>query len=87
MLAIGEKERSRMKKQGRANRNEDMPIGKLTLVPDFLPPPEKLIPREITVKITLKLDANTLKFFKSTATKHKMKYQRMMGTSLESVEI
>ena len=76
--AIGGKERLRMKRYGRANRDQDMPIGKLTVIPDFLPPPEKLVPREISVKITLKLDANTVRFFKAAANKHRMKYQRMM---------
>ena len=72
-----------MKKQLRASREQDMPIGKLTKVPDFLPPPERLVPREISVKITLKLDTNTVKFFKSAATKHRMKYQRMMREVLK----
>ncbi len=72
-----------MKRQGRASRDQDLPIGKLTVVPDFLPPPERLVPREISVKITLKLDANTVKFFKSAATKHRIKYQRMMREVLK----
>ena len=33
----------------------DKPVGKLTRVKDFLPPPSQLVPREETTKVTLAL--------------------------------
>lgn len=59
-------------------RDPDMPIGKLTVVPDFLPPPEQLVPPGQVVKITISLDQESLLFFKDTAEKLGTKYQRMI---------
>ena len=39
-----------------------MPIGKLHLMPDFLPAPKDLLPK--SQKITLTLDKNTIDFFR-----------------------
>lgn len=58
--------------------NDDFPIGKIKIVSDFLPPPEKLVPVNQTVKITLAVDKDSLLFFKKTATKQGIKYQRMI---------
>jgi len=55
-----------------------MPVGKLTVVPNFLPPPEELFPREEILKVTLRLDRRSVEFFKAIAKKSGMKYQRMM---------
>ena len=35
------------------SRDENLPIGAVTIVPDFLPPPEQLVPRKKTVRITM----------------------------------
>jgi predicted DNA binding CopG/RHH family protein len=72
-----------MKKQIRKDSFSDLPVGKLKLITDFLPPPSKLLPREETLKITLKLDETTVKFFKGEANRHKIKYQRMMREVLK----
>ncbi len=56
----------------------DKPIGKLTRIPDFLPPPEELFPKEKLTKITIAVDNETLEFFKATAKKSGTKYQRMI---------
>lgn len=56
----------------------DQPIGSLREVPDFLPPPERLVAPERTVKITLSLDQDSLKFFKKRAARLGTKYQRMI---------
>ncbi len=58
--------------------DEDMPIGKLTEVPNFLPPPEKLVFPEDTVKVTLSLTKSSIDFFKREAHKHHTKYQKMI---------
>lgn len=56
----------------------DMPVGKLTRVPDFLPPPEELIAADTMVKVTLSIDRYSLEFFKAMANKLGAKYQKMM---------
>ena len=60
----------------------DMPIGKLTEVPDFLPPPSELAKAK-TVIVTMGLDAETIEFFKKAAKKKSGKYQRMMREVLK----
>ena len=64
--------------------DEDMPIGKLTRVKDFLPSPEELVISEKKLKITIELDEKTVNFFKNFAEKHDAKYQRMMREVLAS---
>ena len=56
----------------------DNPVGKLTRVKDFLPPPSELVPREETVKVTLALSKESVEFFKEKAKKNKVPYQRMI---------
>ena len=63
-----------MKKKNKS----DMPVGKLTRVDDFLPPPEQLVMPEETVKVTLSLTKSSLDFFKHKAQKQGAKYQRMI---------
>ena len=56
----------------------DFPIGKLTRIQDILPPPEKLVVPEETVKVTLLLSKSSIRFFKQKAAQHRTKYQRML---------
>jgi len=63
-------------------RYTDEPI-ELEVVPDFLPPPEKLVRREETVKVTLSLDTSTVEFFKRHARKSRVPYQRMIRRVLD----
>lgn len=56
----------------------DMPIGNLTRVKDFLPPPHQLIFPKDTVKVTISLSKPSLDFFKKQAHKHHTNYQRMI---------
>ena len=39
------------------------PIGKMTKIDDFLPPPEKLVMPEETIKVTLSLKKSSVVFF------------------------
>ena len=61
----------------------DMPIGKLTRVKDFLPPPEELVFPSDTVKVTIVLKRSSVNFFKKKAEKHHTKYQRMIRELLD----
>lgn len=57
----------------------DEPLGKVQMVPDFLPSPAELAFREEGVKVTLALSKKSIEFFKSEATKHQTQYQRLLS--------
>lgn len=59
-------------------------IGKVKLVRDFLPPPEKLVMREDTVKVTLSLSEKSVAFFKREAAKQRVPYQRMIRALVDA---
>jgi len=56
----------------------DEPLRMGERVKDFLPPPSKLVKRPETVKVTLELTADSLKFFKRQAKLNRVPYQRML---------
>ena len=56
----------------------DEPVRMGERVKDFLPPPSKLVKRSDTVKVTLELTADSLKFFKRQAKLNRVPYQRML---------
>lgn len=62
---------------------DDEPIGKLKRIPDFLPSPEELFPKEKARRITLVVDDNTVSFFQKKAEKMGIKYQPMMRRILK----
>ena len=65
-------------------RYTDEPLGKLRIVPDFLPPPQDLVFREEGVKVTIALSKRSVEFFKSEARKHHTQYQRMIRRLLDA---
>ena len=65
-------------------RYTDEPLGKLRVVPDFLPPPEDLVFRDEGVKVTIALSKRSVDFFKSEARKHHTQYQRMIRRLLDA---
>jgi uncharacterized DUF497 family protein len=60
------------------------PLGRLKIVADFLPPPERLVIREDGVKVTLSLSRRSVDFFKAHAARSKVPYQKMIRTLLDS---
>lgn len=58
--------------------DSDKPFGRMIRVKDFLPPPEKLVIPEDTIKVTLILKKSSVAFFKREATQHRTKYQKMI---------
>jgi hypothetical protein len=60
------------------NKQNDMPIGKLTRINDALPSPDKLIMPEETIKITISLKKSSVDFFKRKAEQYHTKYQKML---------
>jgi len=63
--------------------DREMPIGKLTRVKDFLPPPEELVLPDETQKVTISLTKSSVEFFKRIARKHHAKYQRIIREVLD----
>ena len=62
----------------------DEPLGKLKVIPDFLPSPEELAIREEGVKVTIALSKRSVEFFKREAEKHGTQYQRMIRRLLDT---
>jgi predicted DNA binding CopG/RHH family protein len=59
-------------------------LGRLRVVPDFLPPPSELASRDDGVKVTISLSRRSVDFFKAEARKHNTQYQRMIRRLLDS---
>ena len=59
-------------------------LGRIHVIPDFLPSPEQLAFREEGVKVTLALSKKSIDFFKSEATKHQTQYQRMIRRLIDA---
>jgi hypothetical protein len=62
----------------------DEPLGDLKIVPDFLPPPEHLVPRDEGIKVTIALSKRSVAFFKAEAHKNRTQYQRMIRRLLDA---
>ena len=60
------------------------PLGRIQVLPDFLPSPEELAFREEGVKATLALSKKSIDFFKSEAIKHQTQYQRMIRRLIDA---
>jgi predicted DNA binding CopG/RHH family protein len=71
-----------MKKQ--TVKYTDGEIGRFKVIKNFLPPPEKLVLREDTVKVTLALSRGSVDFFKREAAKQKVPYQRMIRALVDA---
>ncbi len=62
--------------------DEPMEIG--PTIPNFLPPPDKLIFKEDAVKVTITLSSRSVHFFKTEAAKRGVQYQRMIRRLLDA---
>ena len=65
-------------------RYTDEPLGRLKIVRDFLPRPERLVFRDEGVKVTIALSRRSVEFFKGQARKHNTQYQRMIRRLLDA---
>jgi len=59
-------------------------IGRVKVVPDFLPKPEDLVLQDEGVKITIALSKRSVDFFKREAERHGTQYQRMIRRLLDA---
>jgi predicted DNA binding CopG/RHH family protein len=64
-------------------RYTDEPMGELTVVKDFLPPPEQLVLKEENVKVTISLSKASIEFFKKVAKANNTQYQKMIRRVLD----
>ena len=61
----------------------DEPMGDVKIIKDFLPSPDELVLKEETVKVTIALTKQSVKFFKEQANKKKTKYQKLIRRLLD----
>ena len=62
--------------------DEPMQLGRV--IPNFLPPPDRLVFKEDSVKVTISLSARSVHFFKTEAAKRGVQYQRMIRRVLDA---
>ena len=55
----------------------------MEVVEDFLPPPEELVLKQDTVKVTIGLSKSTIEFFKAQARQNRTQYQKMIRRLLD----
>jgi hypothetical protein len=53
-------------------------------LPDFLPPPDRLVRREDTVKVTPSLSRASIDFFRSEAERQGVPYRRMIWALVDA---
>lgn len=63
----------------------DEPMGRVRIVPDFLPPPEVLAKRmkQDNTKVTIALSNESIGYFKLQAVKHQVQYQKLIRQVLD----
>jgi hypothetical protein len=59
-------------------------IGRVRIVEDFLPSPDRLVLREDNVKVTLSLSQRSVAFFKRAARQRRVPYQRMIRALVDA---
>ena len=59
------------------------PMGKVRVIPDFLPSPEELALKDETIKVTIALSKTSVDFFKKEANKYNTQYQKMIRRLLD----
>ncbi len=67
----------------KAIKYSDEPLGKLKVVTDFLPSPSELSRKNENTKITISLSSESVEYFKKSAKKHHMQYQKMIRELLD----
>jgi predicted DNA binding CopG/RHH family protein len=61
----------------------DEPMGKLKVIKDFLPSPDKLVLKEENIKVTIALNKSSVEFFKREAHRYHTSYQKMIRRLLD----
>ena len=58
-------------------------LGDIKIVPDFLPSPEELVLKQKNTKVTISLSSESVAYFKESAKKHHVPYQKMIRQLLD----
>ena len=58
-------------------------IGDFKIISDFLPTPSEMAIKNESTKVTISLSSESVAFFKDTAKKHHMQYQKMIRQLLD----
>jgi len=61
----------------------DEPLGEMKIVPDHLPSPAELAKKNENTKVTISLSSESVAYFKQSAKKHHMQYQKMIRQLLD----
>jgi len=77
---IGVKEKRSMSK---IIQYSDEPLGEMKIVPDHLPSPAELAKKNENTKVTISLSSESVAYFKQSAKKHHMQYQKMIRQLLD----
>ena len=83
IIGAGYWRKGRKYKMKNKHRDPDMPIGKLTRMPDDLPSPAEIAKSMQLVRVTIVLSKPSIDFFKKQAQRYHTKYQRMMREVLD----
>lgn len=67
----------------RSVKYRDEPLGRLEVMQDFLPAPDKLVLKDDGVKVTISLSKRSVEFFKRHAAQSKVPYQKMIRSLLD----
>lgn len=67
----------------KAIKYSNEPIGDIKIVADFLPAPKDLALKNQNTKVTISLSSESVAYFKDTAKKHHMQYQKMIRQLLD----
>ena len=59
-------------------------LGKISLIPDFLPSPQELSVKKESTKISISLSSESVAYFKEMAKKHNVPYQRIIRELLDN---
>jgi len=79
-LVTGEKVKRYMSKQIQYSDGE---VGEYKIISDFLPSPDQMALKNKMTKVTISLSSESVSFFKETAKKHHMQYQKMIRQLLD----
>ena len=58
-------------------------VGDFRIISDFLPTPSEMAIKNESTKVTISLSSESVAFFKDTAKKHHMQYQKMIRQLLD----
>jgi hypothetical protein len=84
VLVLGDRRKERRSMKKPTVKYSKGEIGRVRIVEDFLPSPDRLVLREDNVKVTLSLSQRSVAFFKRAARQRRVPYQRMIRALVDA---